>query len=556
MFKIMKMLQLISFIISHLILLGHSSQIFFKDSWMQLNNAKFPSDSKPEKPVSSSWKLPSATMYIAISSFRDYRCPSTLYNIFSNAKHPERLSIGLIMQMRQETKDKNCIKEYCKLMKGQCLYQKNIRSMEMSALDSKGPSFSRYLHSHMVKNEEFFLQIDSHMDFVKNWDEILFKEWGATNNEYAILSTTPSDIALKDSKQHIGEIPYLCEAEFSQSGMIRNRPAASIFQAKSPILSPLWSSLFSFGRTHHIHRVPPDPNLVHAYDGVEYGMLARLWTRGYDIYAPSKIIVYHDYDNRMGPEAARRENEKADGQAKVTPVGWTDNGMSPWHKRKMFEDSKLRLSTLLNLPDADMSPSAIASLANYGLGSARTLQQLAEISGVDTRNKKIDTRCDVPLEWIPPITENRNDGDDAWGMMVELHPMGGSNIPLIQGNHAYIDMSDLWHLINENQGTNDSSSMIMPISNTDVHDNEEKAPQVNIPLASVTYSLKEWLRIRLGPDVYIEKAFKVLLLLFPLVVILCALGFRLLQGEHRDEDEVRFNIKPKLDARYAWELPQ
>ena len=36
----------------------------------------------------------------------------------------------------------------------------------------------------------------------------------------------------------------------------------------------------------------------------------------------------------------------------------------------------------------------------------------------------------------------------------------------------------------------------------------------------------------------------------------CALGFRLLQGEHRDEDEVRFNIKPKLDARYAWELPQ
>ena len=37
----------------------------------------------------------------------------------------------------------------------------------------------------------FCLQIDSHNQFVQDWDEKLKMEWAATRNEFGIISTPP-----------------------------------------------------------------------------------------------------------------------------------------------------------------------------------------------------------------------------------------------------------------------------------------------------------------------------------------------------------------------------
>lgn len=237
-------------------------------------------------------------------------------------------------------------------------------------------------------------------------------------------------------------MPYLCEARFTPANLPRYLPAVAVVNLQKPTLQPLWSSMFSFSRAHAMRRVPPDPNLLQAYDGVDFSIAARLWTRGYDFYAPSHAIVFHDYHSSMNP-AGKKVNDKAEGKDHVEWVSWTENGNSPWHKRKMFADSSLRLKTLLHSPGGEETASAVASLTKFGLGSARTLQQYIAFSGVNPEKTLAEGRCSGRLQWVAPATGASV--ADMWGDALEVRAAGGSNIPLLGGGTPRLDMSGLWH---------------------------------------------------------------------------------------------------------------
>ena len=64
------------------------------------------------------------------------------------------------------------------------------------------------------------VQIDSHMDFVKNFDSELVAMHHRTNNEYAILSTYVSPIEETDGALDKKEVPLLCMVTFTAT--IRN----------------------------------------------------------------------------------------------------------------------------------------------------------------------------------------------------------------------------------------------------------------------------------------------------------------------------------------------
>ena len=94
---------------------------------------------KPPPILTESWKDEKTTLFIMIASFRDKLCPHTLFNAFTKAKYPARISIGVVDQVMPE--DSDCLVEYCKLMKAhtkstECLYESNIRAAKKSASES------------------------------------------------------------------------------------------------------------------------------------------------------------------------------------------------------------------------------------------------------------------------------------------------------------------------------------------------------------------------------------------------------------------------------------
>lgn len=120
-------------------------------------------------PVSDSWKKANTSIFLTMASFRDKLCPVTLFNAFTKAKYPERLTIGVVQQ--NEAGDVDCIEEYCNMMSkqthlenAQCPYVKQIRILRLSARDAKGPTWGRAKGAQLLKDEEFCMQTDSHMD--------------------------------------------------------------------------------------------------------------------------------------------------------------------------------------------------------------------------------------------------------------------------------------------------------------------------------------------------------------------------------------------------------
>ena len=129
-------------------------------------------------------------------------CPITIYNLYTKALYPNRITLGVVQQNLDD--DIDCLENYCKLLKEnkfqfdrlallsndkECPFRNQITMDRVSANEAKGPTWARARGSLMLKDEEFCMQIDSHMDFVNEWDIKMMNMWALTNNEYGILST-------------------------------------------------------------------------------------------------------------------------------------------------------------------------------------------------------------------------------------------------------------------------------------------------------------------------------------------------------------------------------
>jgi hypothetical protein len=89
----------------------------------------------PLPPVSDSWKDPTSQIFIGISHYRDSRCATTVNNLLSKAKYPERIHIGIIQQTHTESDTFDCIKNYCDIYGGQsCPLKENLKIIEVKTV--------------------------------------------------------------------------------------------------------------------------------------------------------------------------------------------------------------------------------------------------------------------------------------------------------------------------------------------------------------------------------------------------------------------------------------
>jgi hypothetical protein len=127
--------------------------------WRKLIEDEDPLSPKPYPPKTRSWERNDTTIFVSISSFRDKLCPKTLFNIFTKASHPERITVGVVQQ--NEDSDIDCLKGYCELIaqsginfkrskksKGSaenCPFSSNIRLDRRKASEAQGPTWARAL---------------------------------------------------------------------------------------------------------------------------------------------------------------------------------------------------------------------------------------------------------------------------------------------------------------------------------------------------------------------------------------------------------------------------
>jgi hypothetical protein len=101
------------------------------------------------------------------------------------------------------------------------------------------------------EQDDFCMQIDAHTDAVPNWDTLLMGQWGQINNEYAVITSYPTnhkDLGVNTNNHW--EMPHLCQAHFAGFGKVSNAQASAAANLQYPIMTPLWAAGLSFSRCH------------------------------------------------------------------------------------------------------------------------------------------------------------------------------------------------------------------------------------------------------------------------------------------------------------------
>jgi hypothetical protein len=286
--------------------------------------------------------------------------------MYENARHPSQVFVGLCIQ--NDEGDEDCFLQNPALKK----YQNNIRTINLAHYEAKGPTWARYLCTTLMQKEDYFLQIDSHTLFDKDWDVKLV---GMVKD---IKSNTPSKEVVLSHYPPMYEdhgnpnrdkkvVDTICQSFFNERGMVSFLGAEGVDMKRYPyVQTPHIAAGMFFCEGKCIKEVPYDPHLPNLFVGEEILHSARVWTSGYDIYNPNENVVYHLYTRADQPHI--------------------------WDDKKDYNDQVAfdKVKMILGFENGNNVPEHVKSnIDKYGLGKKRSLKQYFEFAGIDAANKRI-----------------------------------------------------------------------------------------------------------------------------------------------------------------------
>lgn len=336
----------------------------------------------PPMPQHTSDQNPTTTIIVLIAAFRDGLCGNTVHEAFRQAAFPDRITVGIVQQ--NDKGDLDCIEEYCK--KDPNCRRDQVRVMPVPLDHSRGVMPARYRQELLIEDETFCMQIDSHMVFSDYWDLLALDDWLLTDNEMAVLTTYPNRV--KDRlNQELS--PIRCKTRFSGDGLYvyggnsaDNRPTSD-----RPYLAPFFGAGISFSKCHAHLNVPYDPYMSFLFGGEEFNRASRLFTWGYDMYAPRRNYAYHYYDSDIklfhaGPSRVR--NFEAATSSKNRQL-LSKEGVKRWRAVYGLDFAY----------DSDKPPtqSTMENFPFFGVGAQRSMKVYEDFSGVNLETHTMVDKC-------------------------------------------------------------------------------------------------------------------------------------------------------------------
>jgi hypothetical protein len=289
-------------------------------------------------------------IFVQIASYRDTECQWTIKDLFDKAENPVRVFVGVCWQFVAD-EDADCFEISTR--------PDQVRTVEFDASESQGTGWARGHSQALWRGEEYLLQIDSHMRFVENWDSKMIAMLTQCPSPNPILTTYPPGYvppnALTDA-----DPAKLCFWRFHDSGDVEFATGGGedLVAGRKPSPCIACAGGFQFAPARLIEQVPCDP---HIFFIEEMSFSARLWTNGWDFYAPNEVLLYHYYgarDKYRRHDAGRRDAKDL-------------------HRR-----TAARNKHLLGV-ETSSDPAVIVDIDKYGLGTTRTLREYEEFSGIN-----------------------------------------------------------------------------------------------------------------------------------------------------------------------------
>ena len=228
-------------------------------------------------------------IFIQIASYRDPQLLTTIRNCIKTAKYPKKLVFCIAWQHDINDEWDN-LDEYKN--------DKRFKILDIDYKKSKGACWARNQIQQYYNQEQYTLQLDSHHEFVKNWDEQLIEMYDLliSKGHAKPLITTylPSYFPGEDTPntQAVWKMGF---DRFTPQGYIFTRPSTidNWESLTEPVPARFYSAHFAFTTGKFCVEVQHDPKMY--FHGEEPSIAVRAYTHGYDLFHPHKIIAWHQY---------------------------------------------------------------------------------------------------------------------------------------------------------------------------------------------------------------------------------------------------------------------
>lgn len=259
------------------------------------------------------------TILVEIAAYRDDELPKTIASCLANAANAERLRFAIVHQFGPETDGQ--LTQYH--------HDDRFTIIERDWREARGVGEARADCDALYTDEDFYLQIDSHMRFIPQWDARLEQQWQLCGDENAILSSYPPAFRYNDdgSERLVLSDPNRLIVHDMFMDAIPTFFGKAIPRAlKTPELAVFVAGGLQFGPGKRCEDVPYEREIC--FIGEEIVHSLRLFTAGYNIFSPLDQPIHHLYIRTEHQKNAHHFWKDFLADAQLTPIYHAMNNTS------------------------------------------------------------------------------------------------------------------------------------------------------------------------------------------------------------------------------------
>ena len=304
-------------------------------------------------------------IFISIASYQDPLLKATINSAYNRADNPQNLIFGICDQSNKPLD----IKSFA--------FSEQIKCEHIDPKISEGPCWARKRVQHFYDNEDYYFQIDSHMQFEKGWDSYFknyiekIKKVGTVYHQKPIITCYPRAFNVVDAEK---EIFKLDSNEKRTLTLVLKKDSIFIKKCFSSQIAGITENEISHGyliaagclftTREFVKEIPYDDSLY--FYGEELAILLRAFTRGFSIFHTANVPVYHLY-HVVGD--LKRKLHWDEDEERERKIKWIDR-------------EKESIDRLVSIVDKSLK-------GTFGMGNNRNLDDFKYISGIDLANEKI-----------------------------------------------------------------------------------------------------------------------------------------------------------------------
>jgi len=301
-------------------------------------------------------------IFVQIAAYREPDLISTIKDLLSKAKHPERITFGIVRQYSPLDNGFDDLSEFKN--------DSRFNIVSVPATESKGIGWARSQVQKLWRGEKYTLQLDSHHRAIKDWDEEFIRLFVLAPSEKPVIGSygTPF-VPNYNGEETINYTVDPCILNLkgfcNQGGLPFECHAPTQEQRKKELLRGYaFGGHFFFTLGIFCKEVPYDP-IMYNY-GEEITMSLRSFSLGYDFFCPTKSLIWHYF--------GRQETNRH----------WDD--FSREEVNNLYEPALLKLRNFLGTTRENEEKFEITE---YGMEGHRTIEDYEMYAGVDFKNQRV-----------------------------------------------------------------------------------------------------------------------------------------------------------------------